>query len=213
MSVKDAPRPDASTTPNPVARDHDARAERSEGSELSRDQIFHLLQNERRREVLRYLRNADAERVRMRDVAEAIAAAEHDTSVDGLSSKQRQRVYVPLYQNHLPKLDAEGVLDYQQDRGIVERKPAAAQLERHLWPSAVEPDEDQPDEEAETTSRPRWYLVAAGVGAALFGGATFDAPVLSSLPDAAVSALVLCLLVAVVLWHHYRIDAADASTD
>ena len=205
MSVKDpSPRSGASTAPDSVTRDEGVK--RPENGELSSDQIFHLLQNERRREVLRYLRNADSDRVRMRDIAESIAAAEHETSVEALSSKQRQRVYVPLYQNHLPKLDEEGVLDYEQDRGFVERKPAAAQLERHLWPSEPDTTESPSEEDAETESRSRWHLGAACVGAVLFGGATLDVPVLSSLPDVAVSAVVLCLLVAVALWQQYWVN-------
>jgi hypothetical protein len=201
MSVNDAvSRSEESTPPNTVDVDRAEGAERPENPEFSRDQTFHLLQNQRRREVLRYLRNADAERVRMRDIAESIAAAEHETSVDALSSKQRQRVYVPLYQNHLPKLDAEGVLDYDQSRGVVERRPAAAQLERHLWPSAVESDDEQSVERTDSSSHHHWLLTAVGLAAVLFGGATFDVSVLALVPDVIVSGIILCLLVAVTLW-------------
>lgn len=225
MSVNDAPpRSDAPTASSPVARDRDegeqhpqSSAEGPQDAELSRDQIFHLLQNERRREVLRYLKEADADRVPMRDIAESIAAAEHGTSVEALSSKQRQRVYVPLYQNHLPKLDAEGVLDYEQDRGFVERRPAATQLERHLWPSESAADEDaQDDVDVETdtsTTDSRWPLGAAGLGTFLFAGAAFDAPVLAALPDVAVSVLVLCLLVGVAVWQRYVVDETDGRAE
>ncbi|WP_232688290.1 DUF7344 domain-containing protein [Halobacterium zhouii] len=210
MSVKDpSPRPDALATPNTDAHGSEADGERPENEALSRDQVFHLLQNQRRRGVLRYLENAATDRVRMRDVAEAIAAAEHGTSVDALSSKQRQRVYVPLYQNHLPKLDAEGVLDYEQDRGFVERRPAAAQLERHLWPSTTDSESTLTTDRSERSNRSRWSLVAAGVGAGLFGGVTLDVSVFASVPDVVASALVVCLFVAVSLWQALAHSALD----
>lgn len=201
MSVNDTPSPSRSTSTPEVTPDEEVGATKT--PDLSRDQIFHLLQNQRRREVLRYLRDADEERVRMRDIAEAIAAAEHETSVEALSSKQRQRVYVPLYQNHLPKLDADGVLNYDQDRGIVERAPAAEQLERHLWPSETPSDDvdDTTDVSGEPT-RPPWFLGAAALGGTVFGGATFDVSLLAVVPDVAVSAFAVGLLVAVSVWQY-----------
>ncbi|MDJ1430879.1 hypothetical protein [Halostagnicola sp. A-GB9-2] len=85
---------------------------------LSRDDIFHLLQTSRRRETIRYLLEKNGP-VKMRDVAEHVSAREHETTVQQLSSKQRQRVYIPLYQSHLPKLDKKGVIEYDQSRGII----------------------------------------------------------------------------------------------
>lgn len=94
----------------------DLHAEQS--SALSSDTVFHILQTSRRREAIRYLLAADGP-VKMRDVAEHVAAVEHETTVAKLDSTQRQRVYIPLYQSHLPTLDEEGVIDYNKSRGIV----------------------------------------------------------------------------------------------
>ena len=99
--------------------------------ELSKDELFHLLQNQRRRRVLLYLQGAE-DKVSMRDVAEQVAAWENDTTVEALSSDERQRVYIALYQSHLPKLDDAGVLSYNQQRGIIERTPIADQLDTYL---------------------------------------------------------------------------------
>ncbi|TYL40348.1 hypothetical protein CV102_01870 [Natronococcus pandeyae] len=85
---------------------------------LSSDEIFHILQTNRRRDTIRYLLEEDGP-VKMRDVAEYVAARENETTVAKLSSTERQRVYIPLYQSHLPKLDEEGVIEYNQPRGIV----------------------------------------------------------------------------------------------
>lgn len=93
--------------------------------DLETDEIFHILQTRRRRDVLRYLRRADGP-VRLGELAERVAAREQGTTVDALTSSERQRVYISLYQSHLPKLDREGIVDYDKDRGIVERTSLAA---------------------------------------------------------------------------------------
>ena len=79
---------------------------------IPKDDAFHILQTKRRRAVIRYiLAHDDQDRFRMRDMVEEIAAWEHDTTVAGLASQERQRVYIALYQNHLPKLDEYGVIE------------------------------------------------------------------------------------------------------
>lgn len=85
---------------------------------LPDDDIFHILQTNRRRDAIRYLLEKN-DAVKMRDVAEYVAAKENDTTVAELSSTERQRVYIPLYQSHLPKLDKEGIIEYNKSRGIV----------------------------------------------------------------------------------------------
>lgn len=85
---------------------------------LSPDDIFHILQTNRRRDAISYLLDRE-DPVKMSDIAEHVSATEHETTVAELTSTQRQRVYIPLYQSHLPKLDTKGVIDYDKPRGIV----------------------------------------------------------------------------------------------
>ncbi|WP_440765722.1 DUF7344 domain-containing protein [Natronorubrum sp. DTA7] len=92
--------------------------ESDRSSPLSQDDIFHVLQTNRRRDAIAYLLDRDGP-VKMSDVAEYVAAKENDTTVANLTSAQRQRVYIPLYQSHLPKLDKKGIVEYDQSRGIV----------------------------------------------------------------------------------------------
>lgn len=100
---------------------------------IAKDDAFHLLQNARWRAVLRYLlAHDDQERFRMRDLAEEVAAWEHDTTVRQLTSDERQRVYIGLYQSHLPKLDEYGVIRYNQSRGVVEPTPLLGVLATFL---------------------------------------------------------------------------------
>ncbi|MDL5363600.1 hypothetical protein [Halalkalicoccus sp. NIPERK01] len=105
---------------------------------LSKDDTFHILQNERRRRVLQYLSGTEGP-VDMRDIAEQVAAWEHDTTVQQLTSDQRQRVYIALYQSHLPKLADFDLITYNRSRGVVERTPLADQVSRYLRESDDQP--------------------------------------------------------------------------
>lgn len=118
-TTTDQQTPAARDDHGPTCKDSDTAAP---SQAIAKDDAFHLLQNARRRAVLRYLRaHADQERFRMRDLAEEVAAWEHNTTVRQLTSDERQRVYIGLYQSHLPKLDDYGVIEYNQPRGVVEQ--------------------------------------------------------------------------------------------
>ncbi|ELY44541.1 DUF7344 domain-containing protein [Natronorubrum sulfidifaciens] len=156
---------------------------------FSKDEIFHLLQNERRRLVLRYLRDTDGP-VRMRDIAEQVAAWEHETTVEALTSTQRQRVYIPLYQSHLSKLDKAGIIDYQQNRGIVVRKPLADQIDQYLQ---IEPSVDSTDKAESGTDWDDYYISATVLCYVVLIGAVIELPFLSLLSGIALSASILLL--------------------
>lgn len=157
-------------------------------TEFSKDDIFHILQNERRRNVLRFLADVEGQ-VEMRDVAEQVAAWEHDTTLESLTSVERQRVYIALYQSHLPKLDKMGVIDYNQSRGIVERRPEADQLTRYL-------DVDDDEEGAADRDDVGWqnyYFGLSSVGAVLLGLTALEVSVFSVLSPIAAGVIVLAL--------------------
>jgi hypothetical protein len=99
-----------------------ATADAGDGEPIPKDELFHLLQNSRRRAVLRYLRGREGP-VRMRVVAEQVAAWEHDTTIDRLTAAERKRVYIALYQSHLDTLAEAGVIDYDKSRGVIEPNP------------------------------------------------------------------------------------------
>ena len=112
---------------------------------LAKDDLFHLLQNERRRRAVRYLLDED-ESVDIGSIAEHIAALENDITVAELSSTQRKRVYVGLYQCHLPKLDEAGVVDYDKNRGTVTRTALTDDLAPYLTVGEAETDvEERPE--------------------------------------------------------------------
>ncbi|QFU83312.1 DUF7344 domain-containing protein [Natronorubrum aibiense] len=116
-----------------------------ESPALSQDEIFHILQTNRRRDTIQYLLDIDDETVRMREIAEHVAAREHNTTVRELTSAQRQRVYIPLYQSHLPKLDKKGVIEYNKSRGIVRATDRLEIFQPHLEPYRDESPQDDAD--------------------------------------------------------------------
>ena len=93
-----------------------------QGVAIGLDEIFGLLKNRRRRSVFRYLA-AESEQVRLGELAEQIAARENDKAVSRLDSRERKRVYVALYQCHLPKMADVDAVAYDKPRGTVGRGP------------------------------------------------------------------------------------------
>ncbi|ELY54716.1 MULTISPECIES: DUF7344 domain-containing protein [Natronococcus] len=146
---------------------------------LSKDVIFELLKNRRRREVLTYLLEAD-ETVTLGELAEQIAAWENDTSVNALSSDQRKRVYVALYQTHLPKMDDAGIVEYDQDRGLITLADNADLLMMYL-----DTDTHQQDR------WDRWYAVLSLLGIAVVAAATLGLPPLAAVPTMALAGAVV----------------------
>ncbi|RZV10825.1 hypothetical protein BDK88_2019 [Natrinema hispanicum] len=185
MSSIDQSLPDEITS---VAADEDER--------LSKDVIFELLKNRRRREVLAYLLEAD-ETVTLGELAEQIAAWENDTSVNALNSDQRKRVYVALYQTHLPKMDDAGIVEYDQDRGLISLADNADLLMMYL------------DTDSHRQDRwDRWYAGLSVTGATLLGAALLGVPLLSAIPTLAIAGVViaafLCLSAAHVVQNRHQ---------
>jgi hypothetical protein len=125
----------------------------------------------------------------LNELAEQIAGDENDIGVEDLSSQQRKRVYVSLHQNHLPKMDDMGVVDYDRDRGTI----ALGDISGVTPYLSLELDDGVP----------RYLYVALAIAAAVIVGLSGIGPL------SAVSAIVWTLvcefaLVTVVLLGIYR---------
>ncbi|GAB3679346.1 hypothetical protein GCM10028857_00560 [Salinarchaeum chitinilyticum] len=130
-----------------------------EPADLSLDVVYDILKNTRRRRVLHLLHEEDVDGTTLGDLAERIAAIENDKPRSQLDAQERKRVYVGLYQCHLPRMDDAGVVDFDGDRGTVELGPHAGQVYDQL-------------ESAEDDSEPEdWstYYALYGVGGVLTG--------------------------------------------
>ncbi|MFC4406020.1 DUF7344 domain-containing protein [Haloarchaeobius iranensis] len=131
--------------------------------ELPLDVIFEIIRNRRRRLVLQCLDESDSETLKLSELSEHIAAIENDTTEEALSAQQRKRVYVGLYQCHLPKMADSGVVEFDKNRGTVSEGPNVEQLDPYL----------DVDERADDDSRQTLLLGSAavvGYALAAFGG-------------------------------------------
>lgn len=135
MDAVDEPPDEASdnSSPEPV--------EQTEPETPSLDLIFGILKNGRRRRVLKYLQETEGE-VTLSDLAEHIAAIENDTTPKQLTSSERKRVYVGLYQCHLPKMDDAGVIEYNQARGLIRPTAQSEHFEQYLDQASEDDDPD-----------------------------------------------------------------------
>lgn len=138
--------------------------------QLPLDQVFEVLKNQRRRDVLRYMRAAEGS-VSLSEITEQIAAWENDKDVSQISSSERKRVYVGLYQIHLPKMDAMGIISFNKPRGIIELEEDLDVLYKYL-------------DRGKQSEDPSWYMLSLGLSmiGALGLGSALILQLLSSLP-------------------------------
>ncbi len=100
--------------------------EEDEEPGIHKDDIYELLKNPRRRAVLRYLHEFSEEEedpVDLGTLSEEIAAYENEKTVETITSDERKNVYIPLYQSHLDKLEDVELVEYNQDRNLIDRGP------------------------------------------------------------------------------------------
>jgi len=98
---------------------------------LSKGEIFDVLQNQRRRYVLEYLKRYD-EPVELSDLAMQVAAWEYQTTVDEVTNEQKKRVYTTLQQTHLDRMEEAGIVDYDADENVITRTPHTDELTVYL---------------------------------------------------------------------------------
>ena len=170
--------------------------------EMSPDLVFDILSNTRRRMVLYYLRQYGGSAT-VQELADEIAAMENDVEVEELTRQQQKRVYVSLYQTHLPKLEESGISEYDDEAEVVRLTERATEIDEYL-------------SSPETESYP-WqlhYLVLAVFGALLFVLSAVGIAGFAALPS---SGLGLVLMAAfgvssiVQYWQHERRDRSIPS--
>lgn len=155
---------------------------------LTKTDVFDVLKNERRRAVIQYLHDHGGS-ADLSDVAEHIAARENDTPVRQLTSQERKRVRIALYQCHLPRMDALGVVDFDKDRGTIELLDPASQVLFHL---RLSPENGR---KAGSTDRLA-FAFAVGVAALVTAG-TLGLGALSAVPPAGWTAVSVVALVGI----------------
>ncbi|MFD1586616.1 hypothetical protein ACFR9U_06450 [Halorientalis brevis] len=132
---------------------------------LEPDDVFEILRNQRRRDVLRFFFEEGRTAVELGTLAEHLAAAEFETTITELTSQERKRMYVSLYQCHLPKMDEAGIIEFDSDRKTLELGANAHHLEPYLYldetPSRVQDEAADADDESVDEVELHRYLFAS----------------------------------------------------
>lgn len=168
---------------------------------LSKDLVFDVLSSPRRRYILYYLRRHGGE-ISLSELATQAAAWEYETDPDDLTDQQEKRVYVSLYQTHIPKLNSLDLVEYDADRGVVSLTPRAKDLDQYL--SAPE------------TTEPQWhllYLLTAGVGAVLLLLSVFEVGFFGDVNQLALGFAIVAAFVVLALVHNYYDRFANRSDE
>ena len=117
-----------------VATDEDdERADHGNGTpaKLSKNELFDVLRNSRRRAVISCLR-AGGGSMSVEELTTEVAADEYGVPAGELTSEQYKRVYTGLYQCHLCRMDDLGVIDFDTDGNTVRLRDAVSDLEPYL---------------------------------------------------------------------------------
>lgn len=97
-------------------------------SQLSKSDIFGVLQNDRRRYVLEFLRTQGSQSIR--SLSEEIARVESQTEEP--KSNVRKSVYISLLQTHIPKMESLGIIAYNREQDTVELLPASRDFDVYM---------------------------------------------------------------------------------
>jgi DNA-binding transcriptional ArsR family regulator len=135
----------------------------------SKDELFQVLSNSRRRHIIYYL-SQEGHELSLKTLATKIAAVESGVPESTITSEERQRVYISLYQTHLPKLEETNIVTYDEDERTVA-----------LTDDLLESGFFWMRESADDEPRPwlRYYLALSGVSWVLVGGVWLSLPLFS----------------------------------
>ncbi len=156
------------------------------GDELTRVDLFEVLSSDRRRALLCFLRLRGGE-ADLRKLATQIAAWEQDIDPEAVSEEDTKRVYISLYQSHLPKLEEYELVSYDSDT----KQVSATEQTKEVIALFTEP----------TVQWERYYLLVAGVGFGVFG---LHVAGIITVPIVAFTLVVLGALIGLSIAHYYR---------
>jgi hypothetical protein len=162
-----------------------------------KDSVYELLSNHRRRYVLHYCKRNNGSAT-LSELAEQVAAWEHEKPVDEVTSAERKRVYTSLQQTHLDRMSDAGVIDYDGDEVALTDKAQELDVYLDIVP-------------ASSISWGLYYLGLSGLAAAVLFGVWVGFVPTDTVPAIGWAAIVLTAFfvssVAQVLQNRrYRLD-------
>jgi hypothetical protein len=175
------PAPDTPDPEHPPEAADDSQSARDTSPRLSTEDVYEVLSNRRRRYAIHHLKQTDSP-VDVSTLAEQVAAWENGKPVAELDSQERKRVYISLYQSHLPTLEKRGLVAYDDDRGIVELTDSIANAEVYLEVVA-----------GENVPWSYFYLGLSLVSGLLIALTYLEVGILESVPQIAIAGVITLL--------------------
>lgn len=171
----------------------------TEAESVTRETIFDVLRNQRRRYALHHLKREGETGVGT--LVDHVAAWEYETTPEDLTSTQRQRVHVSLVQTHLPMMAEAGVVRFDDTRRTVELTDSTATIDIYL---EVVPADD--------IAWAEYYLGLAAFNGLLVALVWQDVYPFGTLPDAVWALFVTGLFLLAALVHHWYHRRAKLGT-
>jgi len=175
--------------------------------QLSKNEVFELLSNERRRYAIHHVKQSDGP-VELGVLSERVAAWENGKGLEEVSSDERKSVYTSLQQFHLPKMEREGVIEFDDRAGTVQLWQRAEDLDVYL---EVVEGNDIPWSE--------YYLALSAVNLALLVAAATNVYPIAAVPAASWAVFTVFTFLISSLAHTYitksemRLGSSDRPPD
>lgn len=100
---------------------------------LSKDDVFEVFSNQRRRLVFDYLHRQDERGpVDISEISTHVAAAELETAPERINYDERKNVHTALRQFHLPKMDAADIVEFDNRTGDITLTEEGEELDVYL---------------------------------------------------------------------------------
>ena len=170
--------------------------------ELTQAELFDVFSNARRRRTVQYLKRQGGA-CDLAPLVERVAARENDVDPDDVTRTQRRRVYISLYQTHLPMLEDHGIVDWDPDDHTIELLPHEDVFEPYL-------------DHRHGTQRPwhRLYVAVTGAGVVGLGLVVLSiGPLTTALAPVVALGLSLLVLAVSVVQHVSRRPDLDVPFD
>jgi len=166
-------------------------------TELTKDTVFEILSSSRRRFAL-YVVCYEGGHMDLDALARRLAAYEEDVQPDAIESEEAKRLYISLYQTHLPKLASAELVDYDREERTVRLTDRVEELVAFLRTDTTPP-----------RAWPRWYVTLAVVAILLTTAALAVPGLTTVLAAILVVDLLLVCAVGAAQWRWERNNAAD----
>lgn len=165
-------------------------------SEVAKDTLFDLLSSPRRRYILYYLHEESSETT-LQELADEVGAWEYEKAVADLTRPESKRVYVSLYQTHIPKLAKSGIIEYDSDSGEIKLTDHVDEFGPYLgW-------------EEQSRSWHPIYLGLAAASIAFYGLVIFGVGPFAAISTTIAGLGIAAAFVIVAAWQYFSSRAAS----